>query len=107
MKLEEAIRHCEEVAGKQKKLAEKWEAEGGGEYGKTMACKRCAKEHYQLADWLRLLQRILASGDCNNCVMKKKHCWYAPRLGEQVRYNCPFYVKESEESECTMTKSKD
>lgn len=58
MNLEEAIKHCEEVADEQKKLAEKWEAEGGSEYGKTMACKRCAEEHHQLAEWLMDYKRL-------------------------------------------------
>lgn len=31
--------------------------EGGSEYGKTMACKRCADEHHQLAEWLTELEK--------------------------------------------------
>lgn len=79
-----------------KKLAERWELEGGSEYGKTMACKRCADEHHQLAEWLKLLKRILDSGDCNDCAMFYRQCRYAPGWGEQVRYNCPFYSREEE-----------
>ena len=56
--LDETIQHCLEVAEKQKKLAEKWETEGGSEYGKTMYCKRCAEEHRQLAEWLKELKNI-------------------------------------------------
>ena len=42
---------------------------------------------------LRLLKAITESGDCNIC-KKKKTCEYAPKWGEQVRYNCPFYEGE-------------
>ena len=52
--------------------------------------------HYEeVADWLKLLKRILDSGDCNDCALLNSQCRYAPRVGEQVRYNCPFYSKES------------
>lgn len=54
--------------------------------------KAIAKEAFIL-DNLRLLQQILDSGDCNVCV-KKNECKYAPKLGEMVRYNCPFYEKK-------------
>lgn len=93
MTLEEAIKHYKEVTDQLIKLADKWEAEGGSEYGKTMACKRCAEEHRQLAEWLKLLKRILDSGDCNDCAMLHSQCRYAPKWGEQVRYNCPFYSR--------------
>lgn len=39
---------------------------------------------------LKLLKTIQESGDCNIC-KKKRTCEYVPKLGEQVRYNCPFY----------------
>ena len=96
MTLEESIKHCNEVTDKQIRLANKWEAECGIEHEKTMACKRSAIEHYQLAEWLKLLKRILNSGDCNDCAMFHRQCRYAPRWGEQVRYNCPFYSREEE-----------
>lgn len=86
MTLEEAIQHCEEVVEKYDELYRirrtEWE--------KT-TCRECADEHRQLAGWLKLLQRILDSGDCNSCAMLHSQCRYAPRIGEQVRYNCPFY----------------
>ena len=52
-----------------------------------------------VAEWLKLLKRILDSGDCNDCAMLHSQCRYAPKWGDQVRYNCPFYSRESEESE--------
>lgn len=69
MTLEEAIKHCEEVAENNEKIA------GTFEYSlKTKSdCKKCASEHRQLAEWLRELQalrRSLNNGDlrgCENC----------------------------------------
>ena len=42
---------------------------------------------------LKLLKTIQESGDCNIC-KKKRTCEYVPKLGEQVRYNCPFFESE-------------
>ncbi|WP_367567771.1 hypothetical protein [Lacrimispora sp.] len=39
MSLEEAIKHCEDKA-------------------KEMGCSECAKDHLQLADWLRELKQL-------------------------------------------------
>lgn len=39
---------------------------------------------------LILLKKIMESGDCNACAASKE-CGYKPKLGELVRYNCPFY----------------
>ena len=43
-----------------------------------------------ILDILIVYRNIIASGDCNSC-KAKKDCKYVPRLGQQVRYNCPFY----------------
>lgn len=79
MTLEGAIIHCEEVADR---------------CAVTDGDRRCEREHRQLAGWLKLLKRILESGDCNDCALLNSQCRYAPRVGAQVRYNCPFYSKE-------------
>lgn len=50
--LEEAISHCLEVAEQNDAQAEKWQEEGGEEWGKTTACRECAADHRQLAEWL-------------------------------------------------------
>ncbi len=52
-----------------------------------------ASEEYYLIEYLRLLQNILAAGDCNEC-LNQKTCKYVPKPGQQVRYNCPFYNQE-------------
>lgn len=94
MTLEEAIKHCKEVVEKYDELYRigrtEWE---------KITCRECAEEHRQLAGWLKLLKRILDSGDCNTCASFHSQCRYAPRLGEQVRYNCPFYSNEKEGEE--------
>lgn len=53
MTLDEAIKHCEEVAENNEKIANTFE------YSlKTKSdCKKCAKEHRQLAEWLKKLQK--------------------------------------------------
>lgn len=47
MTLEEAIRHCEEVAER---------------YAKTEDCAECAAEHRQLAEWLKELKEYRRKG---------------------------------------------
>lgn len=54
MKIDEAIKHAEEVAELNEECARIY-----NEQGETMAscsCKECAKEHRQLAEWLRELK---------------------------------------------------
>ncbi len=50
-----------------------------------------------ILDNLILLQQIQQTGDCNNC--KNRDCGYMPKAGQMVRYNCPFYKAESEDTE--------
>ena len=49
-----------------------------------------------ILDCLRALRSIYKTGDCNNC--GAKGCVYKPEVGQMVRYNCPFYVKDGEHS---------
>ena len=53
LSLEEAIKHCEEVAEEQE-----WQAYKSisRTYDERMSCEECAKEHRQLADWLKKLK---------------------------------------------------
>ena len=48
-----------------------------------------------ILDCLRTLREILETGDCNNCDIKTA-CQAKPKVGQTVRYNCPFYIKERE-----------
>lgn len=90
MTLEEAIIYCKEMAKNCQLRAYDIERDDYKDL------EECAANHRQLAEWLKLLKRILDSGDCNDCAMLHRQCRYAPRWGEQVRYNCPFYSREEE-----------
>lgn len=94
MTLEEAIKHCEEVAEEKESICnvienkgENWTDSGKNYYD---ICKKCASEHRQLAEWLKALKEIWDSGDCNDC--RNGRCEWKPKLGQLVRYNCPHYV---------------
>jgi hypothetical protein len=55
VRLEEAIKHCEEVAEAEEQKLKDWK----GDYShlqKIDSCKECAKVHLQLAEWLRELK---------------------------------------------------
>lgn len=54
MTLDEAIRHCEDVAAEQKMKA--LAAYSEGDYEKSKDCIRCSEEHRQLANWLKELK---------------------------------------------------
>lgn len=50
------------------------------------------EEALNVYEWLNALKEIWDSGDCNDC--RNRGCLYKPKLGQLVRYNCPFYSKE-------------
>lgn len=88
MTLDEAIKHCLEVAEQNDAQAEKWREEGGEEWGKTTACRECAADHRQLAEWLaelkeakRLLKAAVEGFD--NCADR---C-----ICDDCDSRCPFY----------------
>jgi len=59
MTLDEAIKHCEEVAESQQRLGDSYDYwDGDGEKDKADECFECAEEHRQLAEWLRKYQKI-------------------------------------------------
>lgn len=52
-----------------------------------------------ILDTLLAYRKIIQSGDCNSCKIKKE-CDVCPKPGELVRYNCAFYAaKEGETNE--------
>lgn len=82
MTLEEAIKHCEEVAEKQEITAksnlieiDKIKADGilrlydADEYE---SCMKCAKEHRQLAEWLKELKAYRDGCKCEDCIYSEK-----------------------------------
>lgn len=56
MTIDEAIKHCEEVAN-----------------GMTTQgdCKECAEDHRQLAEWLRDYKRLLEREPCEDCISRQ------------------------------------
>ena len=65
--IDTAIKHCLEVAEQNETQAEKWQEEGGEEWGKTTACRECAADHRQLAEWLQELRAYRKFRICGNC----------------------------------------
>ena len=103
MTLDEAIKHHLESADYLdhdaelwNRSAEFWGTDNTYAFDKVKESKRCGSEHRQIADWLKLLKRILDSGDCNACGIRNV-CKVVPELGQQVRYNCPMFVKKEVE----------
>ena len=71
MKLDDAIRHAEEVAWENEQQYDKDPIQLGY-IEKFYDCKKCAEEHRQLATWLKDYKRLLAkeSGNlrCRTCI---------------------------------------
>jgi hypothetical protein len=88
MTLEEAILHAEEIAEEYEKQVIWLRSKEGNPNCEHYVDR--AKEHRQLAEWLRVLKEILDSGDCNGC--RNGQCEWKPKLGGLVRFNCPHYV---------------
>lgn len=96
MALDEAIKHFEKI--RNSKSIEGLEARLQEQDKYADECFKCASEHDQLAEWLKLLKSILDSGDCNNCAIQKM-CNVRPEWGGQVRYNCPMFVRGEQEED--------
>lgn len=82
MTIDEAIRHCEEVA--EEKEAQAWEAQLQEEYRTIKSCKGCAEEHRQLAEWLKELKQLREQEPCEDCISRKAlldKAWYVPYEG--------------------------
>lgn len=58
MTLDEAIKHCEEVAEKQEKIAIYTPFEMLNSDVDIEKCQECANEHRQLAEWLKELKQL-------------------------------------------------
>lgn len=58
MTIDEAISHAMEMAVQNETQADKWQDEGGAEWGKTITCRECAAEHRQLTKWLMELKDL-------------------------------------------------
>ena len=61
MTLEEAIKHCEEVAEAEErsaKLHQRPDRDAKGSGKRYLNCIECAKKYRQIAEWLKRLKRI-------------------------------------------------
>lgn len=67
MTLEEAIKHTEEKAEELRNDAEHYEIAVVNVYG----CEECAKEHEQLAEWLRDYKRLKEQEPCEDAVSRQ------------------------------------
>ena len=68
MTLDEAIKHCNEVAER---------LEGKNGYAYTDAtCEECAKEHRQLAEWLKELMALKENDDVKDVFKNCDTCKY-------------------------------
>lgn len=70
MTLEEAIKHCEEVAEAKERSAKLHQRPDRGVKGsgkRYLSCLECAKEHRQLAEWLKELKEYRKNYTCFNC----------------------------------------
>ena len=70
MTLDEAIRHCEEVAEEKDKSVELYRAVKATE-GLIAKCENCAKEHRQLAEWLKELKVYKEQQSCEDCISRQ------------------------------------
>ena len=61
MTLDEAIKHCEEVAGEQQEIADSADMVAVLDGLDVGACYQCAADHRQLAEWLRELKELRKS----------------------------------------------
>ena len=99
MDLESAIKHCEEVAEENQAIVDSCDY-----YGENMAkCEECAKEHRQLATWLKelkqLKEQMSSSGNPNKWIplikrpmTEEEREEYEERTGieETMIFNCPL-----------------
>jgi isocitrate dehydrogenase kinase/phosphatase len=85
MTLDEAIKHCEEVAESKRKQVENGDWEKGSLTERD--CLECADEHKQLAEWLKELKQLREQQTCkediNRQVVKEqmiKYGFHAPDM---------------------------
>ncbi len=72
MTLDEAIKHAEEVAKVKEREAKINRNHGGWAYdNEATKCSACAKEHRQLAEWLKDYKRLREQKLCNDCISRQ------------------------------------
>ena len=88
MTLDEAIKHAEEVAEKFESLHERYENMDEDRLlfrVEENECKNCAKEHRQLANWLKELKQLRKQEPCEDAISRKSILDYMKYLhGEML-----------------------
>ena len=93
MTLDEAIKHAEEVAEKFESLHERYEnmAEDRLLFRvEENECKNCAKEHRQLAEWLKELKQLREQTGWIPCDIR------LPKQNEYIGNVCKYYLIQDE-----------
>lgn len=90
MTLYDAIKHAEEVAEKQEKMAKEWHENqvrkcdlfpfADMDYTHENECKECAAEHRQLAEWLKDYKRLMEQEPCDDSISRQAVLKEIPRL---------------------------
>ena len=91
MILDELIKYCEEIAERNKGIAEFCKDTKYTTY--KDGWEEIAEKYFQIADWLKVLKNIMDVGSCNEC-KSRGMCEYEPEAGQMTRFNCPFYKWE-------------
>ena len=76
MILDEAIKHAEEVADKKEQEKQKWERwlehdSDNRAVAEKESCELCAKEHRQLAEWLKELKQLRERQSCEEAISRQ------------------------------------
>jgi len=96
MTIDEAIKHCEEVAEENEKNAKSI----NNIYKKS--CLECASEHRQLAEWLKELKALRRNvidmcNDCDTCKYADVYPDYSPCVNCSHRYANQYEYDETRE----------
>ena len=114
MKIDEAIKHAEEVAEENSKSHEEWLAcKNRGNVGWSKSdieavdksieqCKKCAEEHRQLAEWLKDYQRLLEKQHVDDA---KKHFEIICKLSQACGMPYSFVEEKIRETEKALLKA--
>jgi len=100
MTLDEAIKHCEEVAEELEKEAQEWHENqvrkcelisfAEMDYTHENECKECARDHKQLAEWLKELKQLREQTRWIPCSER------LPKENEYVGDVCKYYLIQDE-----------
>lgn len=90
MTIDEAIKHCEEVAEEHTR----YNRYGGFESWNDVNCAECAKEHRQLANWLKELKHLREQDPCEDAISRQALLNMYECLDEESRVYAEQVVKD-------------